>query len=143
MSRVGEDPRARRRAEFGRALPRGLDAPPDFRGVVLQPSQLHPQWIDGLLQVSTEEAEACAIRPVQRFLVATLTRSARHGAWNLAGERVLFAEDEEDAGAFRRGRFRLSLATRDQSEVEAGWLSVSWGRHVSNVIAVPPKGGVA
>ncbi len=118
----------------------------DFRGVEIRPRTPSwpkdggPMWVDGMVQLGTEDAAAVGATPIQKALVATVSSGMVYRTWNPAGEQALFVDDQERGGQVVRGAFSVDLAPAfGPSKGEGVYVMFSVGASLSNILFIPPS----
>ncbi len=112
----------------------------NFRGIAVQiearssHGDLTALRLHGLYRVSIDDARAVAAIPLQKALVVTVTSGLAHHTWNLVGQTITFADDEQSGGGVVRGHFNADLLPFVRvAPYGTGYVLVSLGTTLSNV----------
>lgn len=113
----------------------------NFLGIALQiearssHGDLTALRLHGVYRVSIDDARAIGAIPLQKALIVTATSGLFHTAWNLVGQTITFADDEQSSGGVVRGYFNADLLPFfNIASYGTGYVVVSLGPLVSNVV---------
>ena len=100
----------------------------------VEPNKL---WLHGVFQVSHQDAVHIDSLPLQKALVITATSGSLNMTRNLAGDAVLFKDDEIVSDNIHKGYFSYDLTDwLNVYEENDYYITISLGTYLSNTLCV-------